>query len=253
MPVTASGGRETLLVTATIAPRAGVHLLARVDPESRRREYLAAFEAYARLLTDRPDFRLVLVENSGADLSDFRALADRLEVGDRVEFVGYTADDPPQFNRLFLELALIRRGLAESRVLADPSARIWKITGRYRIARLDRFVARAPERFDIYLNLRDYPAKALDFYVAGFSARGLDAVATRLGDRLRIERTGEDVLRNAIEDGEFDDLTVVPRFRAVPWITGTRGHDGRKYHGAVQALKYAARVAAQAVAPRLWI
>lgn len=248
-----SGSDQILFLTATIAPKAGTFLLARADAGLRRRDYLEAFRFYAEVVRQNPDYMLVMVENSDADLADFRAIADTFGISERAELISYQSDDDPTLNWLCLEGSLIMEALKRSRLLNEDGAQIWKVTGRYIISNIVSLVRKRPVRFDLYLNIRSCPSEALDFYVAGFSRQGLEQCIRRVWPRLQSPGTGEDALRKAILAGEFDDMIVVPRLRVVPFIKGWRGFDNRHYDGVIQTLKYWVRVVANAVAPRLWI
>ena len=65
-----------LLLTATITPQAGVPNLRVTDPGQRRAEYLSSL-AFAITLDPKVVTSIVFAENSGADLSDFKSLAER--------------------------------------------------------------------------------------------------------------------------------------------------------------------------------
>jgi hypothetical protein len=244
---------QVIFVTATVTPKRGSRALALADASARMADYVAAFRVYADLVRRRPDYRLLFVENSGADLSALVRIAADAGITDRTEFVSYVADEDADRTRFYLEGALIRQTLTRSTLAALPGATIWKVTGRYIITNLDRIIQGRPRSFDIYVNSRRYPRPFADFYVGGFSRRGLEAAMTRIRDDLATRDNGEEVLEQALEDGRFSDLTVVRRLRVVPFIRGRRGYDGRRYDGPTQITKYWIRVAMNAVAPRLWI
>lgn len=244
---------QVIFLTATIRPKVGTHLLARMDPDQRRADYIVAFREYAKVVARQPDYRLVLIRNSGADLSNFVVMGEASGIKDRMECWSDEANEDVSLNRLFLETALIRTALERSPTLRNAEGNIWKISGRYSIPNIERILAYAPESFDIYLNLRDYPKRALDFYIAGFSRAGLEAVVNRISNRLAVVDTGELILREAIEQGEFKDLKVVPRFTIVPRIIGHRGHDNAAYHGIGNTTKFWVRRVANTVVPGLWI
>ena len=244
---------QVIFLTATVSPRSGTHDLARSDSDVRRRDYLDAFQFYADVVRRNPDYRLLMVENSGADLAEFENFAAHAGIAGRTECISYTASENPACNRLYLEGGLILEAVKRSRLIALPGARIWKVTGRYLIENIESLVRKRPKDFDIYLNLRNYPSQIVDFYFAGFSRRGLEAVIARIWDRLQIVPPGESILRQAIDSGQYADLTLVKRMNVVPFIRGRRGHDNRRYDGVTQIAKYWVRVAMNAVAPRLWI
>lgn len=248
-----SGPPQVLMLTATIAPRVDTYALSRVDPAARLADYRAAFAHYLGLAAVNPTLRIVLVENSGAPTDEFVAVARAQGLDDRVEVLGYTAKDDSSFSRFFLESRLLAWALDHSRLLALPNAVIWKITGRYIVANLLAIIRRQPARFDVYVNFRDYPERVIDFYVAGFTLKGLQAVIDPARTDYRTTRSGEIILREKIDDGHFDELAVTKRFTVVPDVRGYRGFDNRKYHGLVQQAKFAVRVLANRLLPQVWI
>ncbi len=250
---TAATDKQVIFLTATISPRVGTYLLARFDPELRRKDYVDAFRFYASCVAQHGSYQLVLVENSGSSVQEFLEIAEEYGIADRTECLTYLADDNPEFSRFYLEAALIRKALEMSALMQADGVTIWKITGRYIIPNIASIITKQPKNFDIYLNFRNYPQRALDFYVAGFTRAGMSAIVNRIADRFETHVTGEDLLRDAVEEGVYDDLKVVPRLNVVPKIKGARGHDNRSYHGAVQSLKYITRVLANTIAPRIWI
>ncbi|MEO0870507.1 MAG: hypothetical protein AAFY19_00905 [Pseudomonadota bacterium] len=255
-PQSAAGANarpQVLLLTATIAPRPDTFSLTRSDPAARLADYRAAFAHYLGLVAADPAVHIVLVENSGAPIDEFEAAARAQGLDDRVEVLGYTANDDSSFSRFFLEARLLTWALDHSRLLTLPNAVIWKITGRYIVANLSAIIRRQPARFDVYLNFRDYPEPVIDFYVAGFTLKGLKAVIDPARIDYRTTRSGELILREKIDDGHFDELAVTKRFTVVPDVRGYRGFDNRKYHGLKQRAKFAARVLANRLMPQVWI
>lgn len=244
---------QVLLLTATIAPRVDTYALSRFDPGARLADYRKAFAQYLGLVAAEPAVHIVMVENSGAPIDEFVAIARAQGLDERVEVLGYTANDDSSFSRFFLEARLLAWAIGHSRLLALPNAVIWKITGRYIVANLSAIIRRQPARFDAYLNFRDYPSPVLDFYIAGFTLKGLKAVIDPARTDYRTTRSGEIILREKIDSGHFDELAVTKRFTVVPDVRGYRGFDNRKYHGLAQQAKFAARVVANRLLPQVWI
>ena len=244
---------QVLLLTATIAPRPDTFSLTRFDPAARLADYRAAFAHYLGLAAANPALRIVMVENSGAPIDEFVAAARAQGLGDRVEVLGYTANDDASFSRFFLEARLLAWALDHSRMLTLPNAVIWKITGRYIVANLMAIIRRQPARFDVYVNFRNHPEPVIDFYVAGFTLKGLKAVIDPARIDYRTTTSGEMILREKIDSGHFDELAVTKRFTVVPDVRGHRGFDNRKYHGLMQRAKFAVRVLANRLMPRVWI
>lgn len=117
----------TLLLTATVQPQ-DVIFCDRRDVETRLRDYLFAFRFW---LGERHVQRIVLVENSGYDLSPFRRLAQRHAPRKQVELLGFT--QPPfdaQLGKSYGEARIIQHALEHSRLLS-PGDFVIKGTGRY--------------------------------------------------------------------------------------------------------------------------
>lgn len=244
---------QVIFLTATVSPKMGTLDLVRSDSALRLQDYLDAFRFYADVVRRNPDYRLLLVENSGTDLAEFERIAADAGIAERTECISYAAEENPALNRLYLEGGLIREAVKRSRYISLPGAGIWKVTGRYLITNIEALIRKRPKVFDIYVNLRDYPSRVVDFYFAGFSRKGLEAVIARIWDRLQVTSPGELILRQAIDTNLFADLDLVKRLNVVPFIKGRRGHDNRQYDGVTQIAKYWVRVAMNAVAPRIWI
>lgn len=256
----AVGGPEgpSLLMTATITPPAGVPQLARTDPEQRRRDYLAAFSFYLGLL-GRGVGRLLFVENSAADLGDFRALAERSGRADRVELIAFRGlDHPPAYGRAYGEFKLIDHAMAHSRLIeeAGPEQSVWKVTGRYILRNLAALVRGRPERFDLYCNLRRYPRPWADMFLLAWNRRAHETFLKGLYAEFR-----EDLLMPLVPENRFytlilaarDRLRVVPRFRGIPDLEGHRGLDNVNYAAGRGRAKYLARLVFQRGLPWLWI
>ena len=120
--------KETLLLTATIQP-ADVIFCDRNNVQQRLADYLHAFRFWlGEPLIDR----IVLVENSGFDLQQFRALADKeRSTGKQVDLLSFAqAPFDRNLGKSYGEALIIQHALAHSALLADASLVI-KGTGRY--------------------------------------------------------------------------------------------------------------------------
>lgn len=245
-----------LLITSTIAPAPGTFALTVTDPAQRLAEYCAAFRFYLGLLDRGLVDSIVYADNSGHPLDALQAIAAGRGLSDRVEFLSFRSDTPPQNSRYYLEMRLIETAFARSERL-DPGRdqTVWKVTGRYLVQNIARIIATAPAEADLYVNCRDHPVHTLDFFLVAFRAPRFAALLLGDLDRYRVrEPAGEILLRQKIDAGAFAGLRVVPRFRVTPRVTaGRRGSDGARYAGARGTANYLLRSAVNALLPRLWI
>lgn len=254
---------STLILTATIAPPAGVPALTRIDPNLRRRDYLQAFEFYLKVPTGILG-RIVFAENSGADLADFRRLGERWGGGKEVLVTGHDGlDHPPTYGRGYGEMKLVDRIMTGFAPVADlpTDARIWKGTGRYRLSNIADLIGSAPPRYDLYCDLKDRPQPWFDMRFFSFSPAGYRRFFLGRYHDLREDippppgqhgNNPEAVLRGAMTP-HLRTPGIFPRFKVEPFVDGVRGWDNRSYVSGKNLAKYYVRSAARVVAPRLWI
>lgn len=247
-----------LLLSATINPPAGVPHLARTDPRERRRDYLDAFRFYLGLLGEGAG-GLVLAENSQADLSELRALADASGHSARVELISFRGlDHPAEFGRAYGEFKLIDHAVAQSRLISEigPDESVWKITGRYVVKNMRHLLVGRPDTFDLYCNIRRYPTPWAEMFLFAWKRRAYDTFLRGIYPLFRHELVAplspENKFLEMIE-AVRGRLAVVPRFRSIPQLEGRRGMDNAAHGGWNGRAKYAARVIANRVAPWLWI
>jgi hypothetical protein len=131
-----------LIMTATITPKADVRSLGRKDPALRRKDYEDALWFYGRLVGQCID-QIVFVENSESDLSSLKAIAEQLNIVDKIEFISFAGLDYPQmYGRGYGELFLLDHAMANSRFIreCDADTPIWKMTGRYIVLNLAKLI-----------------------------------------------------------------------------------------------------------------
>jgi hypothetical protein len=122
---------NVLLLTATITPPPGAPSLVRVDPAQRRADHSQALGLYLDLVGKGVD-RVLFVENSAADLTEFVEQAAGAGVGEAVEFVSCEGlDHPPKYGRAYGEFRLLKHAVDHAATLHDWQAGlVWKVTGR---------------------------------------------------------------------------------------------------------------------------
>ena len=239
-------------MTATITPKSGAFLLARTDPELRRRDYEKALCHYLRPVSAGIFDLLVFAENSDSDLGSLRTLVQEARLTENVEFLTlYGLDYPHEFLLLdrVMESALMR---AQS-----PESIVWKVTGRYRVVNIEQLVRKRPPSFDLYCNCRDYPGRWIDQYMLAWRAGVYGQHLKGLCECLKENETGtpaEQAMRDLMDRGRFSSLNVVPRFLHVPIVEGVRGWDNQEYSAGLENRgKLLVRQVANRGAPWLWI
>jgi hypothetical protein len=247
---------QLALITSTIAPAPGSHLLAHADPQQRLQDYQQGLSFYCDRLQDGVFDAISYVDNSGYPLDSLREIAHARGVESRVEFISYRSDEAPGHGRFYLEIRLIEHFMRNSallRELDDPL--VWKLSGRYRIVNIAALVrsSLAASPYDLCLNCRNYPLRWADFYVAAFSRRGWARLFADSLERYQGPVDGERILREQLESRNLSGLSIGQRFAVVPRIEGVRGYDGARYHGLRERLKYQARRALNLIAPAIWI
>lgn len=246
---------NTVLLTATIVPPAGVPGLAQADPVIRLKQYADALEYYASMPVDMVG-RIVFAENSGADLSSLKRLTEKQ--GDRVRFISWSGlDHPPACGRGFGEFKLVDHVLARPEAVGGLPANesIWKVTGRYRVLNLTRLMHTAPQRFEVYCDLKNRPMPWVDLRVFAFTLGGYDRHLRGVYPQLRedVNRVSPEVVLREKLGKELRSVAIVPRLRVEPRIDGVRGMDGRSYLDRKGMLKHRVRAISRRATPWLWI
>lgn len=238
-----------VLVTATIHPKAGQEGLVVNDPDDRLRQYLWAFEFYLQL-----PVRVVLAENSGADLTSFREMARRAGRQHDVELLALTTEWQPEMGRGFAETLLVGSAMEQAASLGLPGDMAWKVTGRYRFKNLIKIIEDAPVA-DLYMNLRRFPSPWADMWVYGITKRGWALLEPHLSELRSDVRPGpaEFAMYDVVSALSDHDRSVVPRLKREPRISGVRGFDGRQYGDLRQTGKYLLRATMKRVLPSVWI
>lgn len=249
-----------VLLTATIAPPAGVPALLRTDPAARLEDYRRALAFYLGLPSTVLN-RVVFAENSESDLQPIRAVADRFGSDKDVELLSFHGlDYPVQHGRAVGETRLIETVLSRSRLLGGlrGDELFWKVTGRLRVTNFPRLVATAPASCELYADFRRFPRPWFDLRVFACTP---DAFRGVLLSRVELMRQ-DDLARTghaAPEERLFGELLaerrawrIEPRLRVEPMIEGYSGFDqdlGRP----ARRLWCGVRGAGRRILPRLWI
>jgi hypothetical protein len=225
------------------------------DRDQRLREYLAALDFYLGLAHGVE--RVVFAENSESDLGPMRALAERNGVAPRLETVAVPRAQHVE-PRSIGEARIMRYAMEHANVLRDlqPRQQVWKATGRYIVRNLQRLIDTAPD-IDLYINVRRWPRLWCDTYTYAFTRAGFERYVVPATNAVEADaspdRIGEVTVAREIMAFLDRGEPIVPRFKYEPRVDGVRGSDLVSYESPKQRAKYATRVVARRLAPRVWI
>jgi len=246
-----------LLLTATVTPAPGANI-SRKDPAVRRSDYITAFSYWL----NHPDPRLgqiLFIENSGADLSDFKAAA--AESRKQVEFISIPPNPPPPgMHYGYSEMQMIDQALSQSR-LRQQTTHIIKATGRLIFPDLPRLLNKLPGDFRVVADAR----ARLPFRK---SERGFIAVQLFLARHDFYDetlRTGYNAMTKEhhypelLEHLFFELLTplkgqegILLRFPVNCEPVGFAGHLEKRYDSPRRLLTATARAVLRVIAPDFW-
>jgi hypothetical protein len=262
-PSASEAPRYLLVMTATVTPatNAGVK---RWSPQVRLEDYKRALRFWLGY-PHRVAERILFLENSGADLSELRAIAEKENpMGREVEFVPLPRQAiPAGLNYGYTEMQMLDEGLAQSRLRAATTHMV-KVTGRLTFPvlgkALDRVEGRGrarPEPFELMIECRKL----------GFPRRGADAQVQLFACSHNFYDL---VLRQANREMNTTDLRLLEQLiyrKVVPFKdrpghflrfpcnvepVGVFGFKDRRYGSARGLIGQAIRALLRMVAPDYW-
>jgi hypothetical protein len=249
-----------LVMTATIVPaaKAGVK---RSDPKLRLEDYKGALRYWLNYTHPVAD-RILLLENSGADLTELEAIAATENPYHKpVEILSLPGNSIPEHSNYgFTEMQLLDDGLVLSRLRRETTHMV-KVTGRLTFPALGKAIDWIDSRAKAPLELM-VECRKLGFPRRGFDARvQLFVCSHGFYDR---------VLRNAKSEMNTTDIRLLEHliFRKVipfqdqPGIylrfpcnvepVGFSGFKSRSYNSPMAAISGAIRGVLRVVAPDFW-
>ena len=259
-PATPATPRYLLVMTATVAPPPNAQVK-RFSPQVRLEDYKSALRFWLRYPHAASE-RILFLENSGADLSDLRAIAQTENPHRReVEFLSLPAHEiPPGTNYGYTEMQMLDDGLALSRLRLTTTHMI-KVTGRLTFPALGKALGRisgsSSASFELMIDCR-----RLGLFRRGYDARvQLFACSHTFYDR---------VLRNSNQEMNSTDVRllehliyrkVIP-FKGQPGYylrfpsnidpVGHFGFKDRRYDSPRTAVSRGARALLRVIAPNFW-
>ncbi|WP_338502689.1 hypothetical protein V6R86_05105 [Sphingomonas kaistensis] len=245
---------DILALSWTVQPPAGMTQSSLNDAGTRLTQYLSALLFYLRL----PQVDQIFVfENSGYDFTTLRILIG--QVSGKVTFVSTSPDYDPTRGKGYGEFRMYDEGLASVEI--EPTARVWKITGRLIVKNLSEIIATAPafdERPSLYCDLRRVPLVPSSVWGHWMDTRLFAFNVPFYDKHLR----GQFGCNYTIEEGFFDiahpllkknGAMIVPRFRCQPIYEGQSGNTMKSYLSGKHLAAHNARKITRRVAPALWL
>ncbi len=248
-------------MTATINTAPTMSNNNRRDPGQRRMDYEGALAAYLEQAPGTLD-AIVFCENSGADLSSLRDLAEKhAKNGVAVHFLSYVSDVPPELGKSVAELDILIRAHRDMAALFQ-GAMVWKVTGRLVVRNLGQIVRGCPADAQVYCDTRSLKILRnlvwsnywVDTRLIGYTPTYFEKYILPIGN-------GTEMRQNSIEAAVYDvlrpkfgqDRGLVPRFRAQPVFSGVCGGSNEDYESPSYRRKTAIRSVFRKVAPWIWM
>lgn len=159
--------RFLLVMTATITPAANAQVK-RSSPQLRLEDYKRALRFWLSYPHPAAE-RILFLENSGADLSELRAIADNENPQRReVEFLSLPSREiPPGTNYGYAEMQTLDEGLAASQLRLATTHMI-KVTGRLTFPALGKALDRVAKEAPLELMI---DCRKLGLFRRGYDAR----------------------------------------------------------------------------------
>jgi hypothetical protein len=259
-PTPDAGPKFLLVMTATIRPAANAGVK-RASPEVRLEDYKRALRFWLSYPHPAAE-RVLFLENSSADLSELRAIAENENPhGREVEFLSLPAHEiPAGTNYGYAEMQMLDEGLALSR-LRPATTHMIKVTGRLTFPALGKALDRVTDAGSGSFEL------LIDCHKLGLFRRGYDArVQLFACSHAFYDR----VLRGANREMNSTDVRllehliyrkVIPfkgrpdyhlRFTCNVEPVGHFGFKDRRYDSPRAAFSRSARALLRAIAPGYW-
>jgi hypothetical protein len=166
-----------LVMTATVTPAANAQVK-RSSPQLRLEDLKRALRFWLSY-PHRAAQRILFLENSGADLAELRAIAEKENpAGKELEFLSFPSQPiPPGLNYGYTEMLMLDEGLAQSRLRAATTHMV-KVTGRLTFPTLGKALDRIERRcsalqqpFELMIECRklSFPRRGCDAQVQLFA------------------------------------------------------------------------------------
>ena len=243
-------------MTATVTPSPYARV-ALSDPGQRLEAYKQALRFWLQYPHPAAD-NILLLENSGADLSELRKIAATRDSQKKsVEILSISGNTIPEgSNYGFAEMELLDAGLAQSR-LREATTHLIKVTGRLVFPALGGALDRTPKPFDVLVDLRKlgFPRRGFDASVQVFVTSHSFYDHVLRGSRFEMNTTDVRLLEHLLarKVAPYRDCPGVHlRFPINVEPVGMSGFSGRSYSSPKLRFTRAVRAVLRRVAPDYW-
>lgn len=248
-----------IVMTATITPAVGMPESIRNDAKLRLAEYQNAFAHYLNIDDSLVD-EIILLENSDADLSPFRAIAEAAETRKTISLINTTSSYPPDRGKVYGEFLMLDNGVREI-AQEHKTKRFWKVTGRLIVLNIAEMIARSPLNYDVYCDLRDVPwigdlfggNRWMDLRFFSFTLPAYRRFFEGKYQTLRLFEESKEMFAYLLSEKVKGNIHLVPRFLEQPAFQGFSGGTNACYHGWQYRNKDLLRRMTRRYAPGLWI
>lgn len=248
-----------IVLTATITPPKGMPESIRNDAKLRMAEYQNAFSHYLSVDDSLVD-EIILLENSDADLSPFRAIAKASETRKTISLINTTSNYPPDKGKVYGEFLMLDNGVKE--IDRDrKTKRFWKVTGRLIVLNIAEMIARSPSNYDVYCDMRDVPwigdllggNRWMDLRFFSFTLPAYRKFFEGKYRTLKLFDESKEMFSYLLSEKVKGNIHLVPRFIDQPTFQGFSGTTNASYHGWKYRKKDQLRRMTRRFAPGLWI
>jgi len=259
-PDTPAAPRYLLVMTATIAPPANAQVK-RSSPQVRLEDYKRALRFWLRYSHAAAE-RILFLENSGADLSELRAIAETENPRRReVEFLSLPVQKIPSgTNYGYTEMQTLDEGLALSKLRRDTTHMI-KVTGRLTFPALGKALDRVAGTGSAPLELM-IDCRRLGLFRRGYDARVQLFVCSHAfydrvlrGSNREMNSTGVRLLEHLIFRKVIPFKGQPGYYMRFPCNIDPVGHFGfrdRRYDSPRTAVSRGTRALLRMIAPDFW-
>lgn len=131
-----------IFLTGTVKPSTNIYLTKLLDPVIRKSQYIEAITFYLK----HTNCKILFVENSGTDISSFFLNSKYLK---RLEFINFYGNEyDASLGKGFGEMEIIEKAIEKSTFFKNANF-IFKITGRYKILNIKKFLKRIKNEKDV--------------------------------------------------------------------------------------------------------
>ena len=232
-----------MVLTASVNPK-GMYVKV-ADSQTRLQQYLRAVAALLDTASPIVD-GITLIENTGADLTPFHALAAKNNrYGKKVEFLGLNLNDYPlEYGIGYGEFRLLDEGIQQSKFIG-PETSLVKLTGRLIVRNLVSILSRIPGGMDMVADMQAYKSLSDGWVESRLMVIGQPFYMKKIiGMYHQVNGTkgvaAEHCLYQVVRGSP--GANIIPRLPREPQWVGYSGSTGMRYDSLSMRLRHPPRV-----------